>query len=75
MGKTTKQFIGIGVILLAMYNIVLFAIAGFKIGKKFFFGSLLGTVVNSVFLDLCKEEKVQGEDKKHLSAHAKPAIM
>jgi hypothetical protein len=29
MGKTTKQFIGIGVILLAMYNIVLFAIAGF----------------------------------------------
>lgn len=29
MRKTAKQFISIGVILLAMYNIVLFAIAGF----------------------------------------------
>ena len=29
MRKTTKMFISIGVILLAMYNIVLFAIAGF----------------------------------------------
>ena len=29
MRKTTKMVISIGVILLAMYNIVLFAIAGF----------------------------------------------
>ena len=33
-------------------NVPLFAIAGIKVGKKFFFGSLLGMALLSVFLDL-----------------------
>ncbi len=33
-------------------NLPLFAIAGIKIGKKFFFGSLLGMMAVSVFIDL-----------------------
>lgn len=36
----------------AIINLPLFAIAGIKIGKKFFFGSLLGMVCSSVFIDL-----------------------
>lgn len=35
----------------AIMNLPLFAIGGLKIGKKFFFGSLLGMVFSSVFLD------------------------
>lgn len=36
----------------AVMNVPLFALAGIKVGKKFFFGSLLGMVFSSVFLDL-----------------------
>lgn len=36
----------------ALINLPLFAIAGIKIGKKFFFGSLLGMALSSVFIDL-----------------------
>lgn len=36
----------------ALMNIPLFILAGMKIGKKFFVGSLLGMVFSSVFIDL-----------------------
>ena len=35
----------------AIMNIPLFALAGIKVGRKFFFGSLLGMVLSAVFLD------------------------
>ena len=45
--------LGIGTVgtITAIMNLPLFAIGGLKIGKKFFFGSLLGMVFCSVFLD------------------------
>ena len=46
-----KNFVTVG-ILSAVMNLPLFAIGGLKIGKKFFFGSLLGTGCLSVFIDL-----------------------
>ena len=36
----------------AIFNLPLFALAGLKIGKRFFFGSLLGMILSSVFIDL-----------------------
>ena len=36
----------------AVINVPLFLLAGFRIGKRFFFGSLMGMVFFSVFLDL-----------------------
>ena len=36
----------------ALLNIPLFILAGVKIGKKFFFGSLLGMMFSSAFIDL-----------------------
>lgn len=36
----------------ALLNIPLFILAGMKIGKKFFLGSLMGMVFSSVFIDL-----------------------
>ena len=36
----------------ALINLPLFALAGIKIGKKFFFGSLLGMALSAVFIDL-----------------------
>ena len=39
-------------VLTALINIPLFLLAGFKIGKRFFWGSLLGMTFLSVFLDL-----------------------
>ena len=36
----------------ALINLPLFALAGIKIGKKFFFGSLLGMVLSATFIDL-----------------------
>ena len=36
----------------ALINLPLFAIAGIKIGKKFFFGSLLGMALSSALIDL-----------------------
>ena len=35
----------------ALVNLPLFALGGLKIGKKFFFGSLLGMLLSSLFLD------------------------
>ena len=37
----------------ALLNIPLFILAGVKIGKKFFFGSLIGMIFCSAFIDLC----------------------
>ncbi len=48
-GLTKMGSIGV---LTALINLPLFALAGIKIGKKFFFGSLLGMVLSSVFIDL-----------------------
>ena len=39
-------------ILTALLNIPLFILAGAKIGKKFFFGSLIGMAFSSAFIDL-----------------------
>ena len=39
-------------IVTALINLPLFVIAGVKIGKRFFFGSLFGMVCTAVFLDL-----------------------
>ncbi len=36
----------------AIMNLPLFALGGLKIGKKFFFGSLIGMIFTSVFIDL-----------------------
>lgn len=36
----------------ALVNLPLFAVAGMKIGKKFFFGSLIGMVLSSSFIDI-----------------------
>lgn len=36
----------------AIINIPLFALAGIKVGKKFFFGSLVGMIFSSLFIDL-----------------------
>ena len=48
------RFTGIGSIGLvtAIVNLPLFALGGIKVGKKFFFGSLLGMILSSVFIDL-----------------------
>ena len=39
-------------ILTALMNVPLFILGGMKIGKRFFFGSLLGMLLSSVFIDL-----------------------
>ena len=39
-------------LLTALINLPLFVLAGMKIGKRFFFGSLLGMLFSSVFIDL-----------------------
>ncbi len=38
--------------LTAIINLPLFVLAGWKVGKKFFFGSLLGMLLSSTFIDL-----------------------
>lgn len=45
---------GLGTIgtLSAIMNLPLFALGGIKIGRKFFFGSLLGMILSSLFIDL-----------------------
>ena len=35
-----------------LVNLPLFALGGMKIGKKFFFGSLLGMLLSSTFIDV-----------------------
>ena len=39
--------------LTALFNLPLFALAGLRIGKKFFWGSLLGMALLSISIDLC----------------------
>ena len=48
------HLLGFGTVgtLTALINLPLFAIGGIKVGKKFFFGSLLGMACSSVFIDL-----------------------
>ena len=48
------ELLGVGSIglLSALINLPLFAIGGKKIGKEFFFNSLLGMILVSVFIDL-----------------------
>ena len=45
------DFASVGTIT-ALLNVPLFIIAGLKIGKKFFFGSLIGMAFSSLFIDL-----------------------
>ncbi len=45
------RFATVGV-LAALMNLPLFALAGMKIGKRFFWGSLLGSLLLSTFIDL-----------------------
>lgn len=45
------DFISIG-LFMALMNLPLFVISGFKIGKKFFLGSLIGMGLSSTFIDL-----------------------
>lgn len=46
----TIPFVSVGV-LTVLINLPLFAIGGLKIGKKFFFGSLLGLALSSTIMD------------------------
>lgn len=39
-------------VITALVNLPLFALGGVKVGKKFFFGSLVGMIASSVFLDV-----------------------
>ena len=41
----------VGTVVMLM-NLPLFIIGGLKVGRKFFVGSLIGTIASSVFLDL-----------------------
>ncbi len=45
------QFGKVG-LLTAFFNLPLFAVGGLKLGKKFFFSSLLGMILSSAFIDL-----------------------
>lgn len=46
--------LGVGTvgIVTALINVPLFAIGGLKVGKKFFFGSVIGLIFSSIFIDL-----------------------
>lgn len=48
------HWIGVGTVgtVTALINIPLFAIAGIKIGKRFFFASLIGMMFSSIFIDI-----------------------
>lgn len=46
----TIPFLNVGVLTIAI-NLPLFAIGGVKIGKRFFFGSLLGLTISSLIMD------------------------
>lgn len=48
----TIGFGGVGTVT-ALINLPLFALAGLKVGKKFFFGSLFGMILLSTAIDLC----------------------
>lgn len=50
-------------ITIASLNIPLFLMAGYKLGKRFFLKSLIGTISLSVFIDLLDQYKVVTNDK------------
>ena len=50
-------------ITIASLNIPLFLMAGYKLGKRFFLKSLIGTISLSVFIDLLDKYKVVTNDK------------
>ena len=54
LAMVLTHILGIGTIGLftAIFNLPLFALAGLKIGKRFFFASLVGMLVSSVAIDL-----------------------
>lgn len=54
VGMILEELLGFGSVGLysVIINLPLFALAGLKIGKKFFWGSLLGMILLSVFIDL-----------------------
>ena len=58
----TIPFLKVG-ILTMLINLPLFALGGLKIGKKFFFGSLLGLVLSSVAMD-----------NIHFAVHVEPLL-
>lgn len=54
VGMILEEVLGFGSVGLysVLINLPLFALAGLKIGKKFFWGSMLGMILLSVFIDL-----------------------
>lgn len=54
LAMVIEHLIGVGTVgtITAIMNLPLFAIGGIKIGKRFFWGSLLGMVLSSGFIDL-----------------------
>lgn len=54
LAMVLHRVLGIGSvgIFMALMNLPLFIVSGFKIGKKFFLGSLIGMCLSSVFIDL-----------------------
>ena len=54
LAMVIQHILGFGSVgtIVAIINLPLFALAGMKVGKKFFWGSLLGMVLLSVFIDL-----------------------
>lgn len=54
LAQVFVEWFGLGTVglLTALMNVPLFILGGRKLGKKFFFGSLVGMVAMSVFLDL-----------------------
>lgn len=53
LSMVVRELIGFGSVgvIQVLINLPLFLLAGIKIGKKFFWGSLLGMVASSVFID------------------------
>jgi len=54
LAMVIQHILGFGSVgtIVALINLPLFALAGMKVGKKFFWGSLLGMVLLSTFIDL-----------------------
>lgn len=54
LAMVIQHILGFGSVgtIVAIINLPLFALAGMKVGKKFFWGSLLGMILLSVFIDL-----------------------
>ena len=54
LAMVLNRVLGIGSVglFIALMNLPLFIVSGFKIGKKFFIGSVIGMALSSVFIDL-----------------------